>query len=101
MSPNREHAEIEPMPEGAPVRRELPDGSSAFALHINHGPLPEDPAERAMEVARRSALRAEMTANARAMGLRTRPAPSEMPDTFLTRLRGRLAYVGRLFAGRA
>lgn len=53
----------EPMPEVPARERDFPDGSRGMLTHINFGPLPDDPAERAIERARRAALRAEMSAN--------------------------------------
>ena len=50
----------EPLPRGRAQEREFPDGTRGYVLHVNRGPLPEDPAERAIEIARRSAATAEM-----------------------------------------
>ena len=54
----------EPMPKGAPRSHIDPKtGRPVRLLRMRFGPLPDDPAEAAIESGRRAALRAEMNAN--------------------------------------
>ena len=53
----------EPLPRGRAQEREFPDGTRGYVLHVNRGPLPEDPAERAIEIAKRKAVDDEIEAN--------------------------------------
>ena len=86
----------ESMPEVPAREREFPDGSRGMLMHVNFGPLPDDPAERTIEVARRSAVRAEMAANAKVLGMRTGG-----PHTGRIGFSGHVRYVWDLLRGRA
>ncbi len=57
----------EPMPEVPARERDFHDGARGMLMHVNFGPLPENPAEQAIERARRAAIRAETSANIEAI----------------------------------